>query len=684
MWRPTSPADPAARTARFVTVAATVVFALIVCRFQPWHLFVRETYSNDFYDEQARSFLRLQLAVRPEIPGQEGFVIDGSTYLYYGPFLALVRMPFALFGDLFSGRLARLSMIVAFVVFCTGCFHLLRVVATRWGGATSPWRAGTFVAAAACSPVLFLSGWVSVYHETELWAAAFAVWSFVSVLRLIEVPSPTRRQMLGLGGLLVAGILTRASVGLGVAAGVCLAVLVASRPLRTPASGTTTSGTTASGTTASDTPRPTWRTPTRRRLIATVFGASASGFVIHAAINWAKFGSPTKLPGQLQLLSLNDHARAAWFAGNNDSFFSLGFLETTVVHYLRPDTVRIERLFPFIRYGPLATDRGSYPMETITPSASLTTAATLLVAAALVGIVLVVRARAWTLLALTFGGAVAAAPTFTIGFIGNRYLVDMLPMLLAPAALAFVTLSISSFQWRRGVRIAVVGLVAWGAWCNVSLALWTQQLKEPGFTESRYRVDGWVFGDPAPALVDLVIGAPVPRDGTVALDRDPSIDRCSAVYIAEQGGWVALERSNDGRRLAGTVTLDGERTLVAGGDNWRITAIATTTSGTATSATATPDNGAPDEVRLEATVTPDDDGAGGASATSESIAVADDGTLVVDVVADPVMGQLWATVGGEPAVFVFAAPSGGAIPGRTVVVDDHPGDSLCRQLEARR
>ena len=31
-----------------------------------WQLFAREAYSNDFYDEQARSFLRFRLAVRPD------------------------------------------------------------------------------------------------------------------------------------------------------------------------------------------------------------------------------------------------------------------------------------------------------------------------------------------------------------------------------------------------------------------------------------------------------------------------------------------------------------------------------------------------------------------------------------------------------------------------------------------
>ena len=70
-------------------------------------------------------------AVRPEVAGHEGFLIDGRTYLYYGPFLAIVRLPFALFGDVFAQRLTRLSMIVGFVVYCTGAFHLLDL-ARRW------------------------------------------------------------------------------------------------------------------------------------------------------------------------------------------------------------------------------------------------------------------------------------------------------------------------------------------------------------------------------------------------------------------------------------------------------------------------------------------------------------------------------------------------------------------------
>ncbi len=643
MWRPTDPADSTARTARLVTIAATVVFALIVCRLRPWDIFIREAYSNDFYDEQARSFLRFRLAVRPDVPGPEGFLIDGATYLYYGPFLALVRMPFALFGDMFAGRLARVSMIAGFATFCTGCFHLVR----HLGPSASRWRIGGFVAVAACSPVLFLSGWVSVYHETELWAAAFAMWAIVGTMRLLHLHTVTTRQLAAAAFPLTAGILTRASVGLGVATGASLAIAIAFWSRRSSASA------------ADRDQNGAWRA------VGTVVGASVAGFATHAAVNWAKFGSPTKLPGQLQLLSLNDPVRAAWFAGNNDSFFSTKFLSTTVVQYLRPDTIRFERLVPFVRYGPLATDRSSYPLETITPSASLTASATLLLGVAILGVVVAVRRRRWTLLALIVGGAIAASPTFTIGFIGNRYLVDMMPLLLMPAALAFATIAMPSRTWSRLARIATVALVVWGAWCNVSLALWTQQLKEPGFTEWRYRTDGWIFGDPAPGLADLVIGAPVPRDGVVGLAHDDA-GACSGVYIAEQGTWVELERTNGSLELRGDLIAPSDPEVgigVVAGDDWQIGASAV-------------DGGfqfgffpgGPDQPTL-----------------GEVIDVPADGVVRdLTVVVDPIVGQLSVVVGDQLALFRFGAPPGQMVPFAGFTLDADPGDSLCRQLEARR
>ena len=687
MWR-TTPAEPTARTARTITIAFTVVFALLVCRGRPWDLFADAGFSNDFYDEQARSLLRLRLAVRPEVAGMEGFLIDGRTYLYYGPLLALARLPFALFGDLFAGRLTRLSMIIAYATLCTASFHLIHAArrpapltapltstsvsdsrhraspgsritdrdattpgsvsdsrhhASRrsrttggwrgWGdgdrGDVTRWRVGAFVAAVACSPALYLTGWVSVYHETELWAAAFAAWALVGLLRLAA--EPVRRHAVLAALAIAAALLTRAPVGIGMAVGGGLVALMI------------------------------WRTD--RRPALTVLAGCVAGFAAHVVVNVAKFGSPLSLPADQQVLSLTDPTRAAWFAGNNNSFFSLRFLPTTIVHYLRPDTVRFERLVPVVRFGPLATDRGSYPMETITPASSLTTTATLLLGAAIVGVVILAARRAWAPLALTLGGMVAAVPTFTIGFIANRYLVDMLPMLLVPAAFAFAALTLPNATWRRVARAAVLALVAWGTWTNVALALWTQNLKEPGFTEWRYRLDDVIFTDPAPALVsvDPTTSLPVPRDGVVGVSIDPATGACVGVHIAEQGRWVALERTSGALRLSGTVATPavGTPALVAGGDTW---SLVVSTDGVSVVATLI-DAGA----RTEGTPIP-----------------LGNGPVYVEIVDDPVVGIFSVTIDGEPALFRFGATTGMIVAGNALTPDGDPGDSLCRQLEARR
>ncbi|MFZ4810080.1 MAG: hypothetical protein ACOYL9_01935, partial [Ilumatobacteraceae bacterium] len=479
--------------------------------------------------------------------------------------------------------------------------------------------------AVACSPALALAGWTSVYHETELWAAVFALWAVVGMLRLMREPD-ARRHALVAAVAIAATILTRAPIGIGIALGCGLLALHLAR--------------------------------TARRSAAIVVAGCVIGFVGHVTVNALRFGTLLGLPVERQVLTLQDPDRLAWFAGNNDSFFSTRFLPTTVVHYLRPDTLRIERLLPFVRFGPLANDRGSYPVETITPSASLPAAATLLFVAALVGLVLIVRRREWSWLVLTFGAVAASIPTFLIGFVANRYLVDMLPALAVPAAVAFGSLQLHDARWRRGARVSVVALVVWGAWANTALATWQYGLKQPGFTALRYRVDGWVFGDPAPALVTIGDGDPVARDGVVGLVVDDELGTCTAVYIAEQGRWVPLERSEGARQLTGTLELAGDAPIdIVGGADWTITA------------------------------TPTADGwvvsADGIS-SGEPIDIGDATTVRVRVVNDPTNAELSVTVDGQTALFSFATLSLPMTPFEAFTTDPTADGSLCRQLEARR
>ncbi|CAN5544275.1 hypothetical protein BH10ACT2_BH10ACT2_23570 [soil metagenome] len=611
-------------SARRITLGATILVALILCRWRPWDFFDRGGFSTDFYDAQAHAFLHGHLDVAPEVAAAEGFLIGGKIYLYYGPLLALARLPFVLFGHWADGRLSRLSITLAFFAACTLSLHLARHVARLLGGGSSR-RYAVLVAAVAVSPALSLAGWNSVYDETEMWALALFLATAVALLRLWQ--TPTRRAAAIAVVFAAATILTRASVGLGAVTAVALVGVLL------------------------------WRR-NRRVAVATVLGAGVA-LLTNVAINLAKFGTLFDLPADRQVLTLRSARRAAWFAGNHGSFLSIRFLPTTFVHYFRPDAIRIERLVPFVRFGPRAAEYGSYPLESNTPAASLTASATLLFLLGIVGLWIVIRRRSWVLLGLFVGALVAAVPSFLIGFVANRYLTDMLPALIIPGAVAVAVVARPSRASARAAGRLVALLATWGLLVNVSLATWIQNLKEPGFTEMRYAIDDAVFGGAPPSVIDLVPGAPPPRDGVVAIDAD-----CAGLYIAEQGAWVALELADGERRLRGTATDALDSIVIAARQGTISIAFVDQTARVSFQSIAGDVvDGSPVEI--------------GNGTTGPSI----------DIASDPITNTLAVRVNGSTALFAFAAPDlGSATYSDSFVVGEATdgGTPICRDLSERR
>jgi hypothetical protein len=617
MWRRWRTDDPEARLARRITLAATALFALVVCRWHPFALFADTGFSNNFYDEQARAFWHLRLDVPAAVAGPEGFLIHGATYLYYGPLLALVRMPFVLFGHGIDGRLTRVSMIVAFAAACTATFHLGRHVA-RAMGPHSHRRVPMLVVSVAVSPLLALAGWTSVYHETELWAFALFITTIALLAGAHTEPSTAAITWAAIAS--VATVLTRASVGYGAMAAVVITGVLL------------------------------WRRQ-QRSLAVRAVGIALGGCVVNVAVNLAKFGTLLDLPADRQLLTLQDPHRAAWFAGTGGSFFSTRFIPTTVVQYLRPDGVRLERLVPFVRFGPLAHLFGSYPLEGNTPASSLTSSATVLFVAAVIGAVVVVRQRQWHVWPWMLAALVAAVPTFMIGFVANRYLTDLLPLLVIPAAFAF-----AAWEMRR-VRLARGGflvLAVWGAWCNVSLAVWTSELKNPSFTSLRYHLDDTVFGGSPPSVVRVAAGVRAPRDGVVGIDGE-----CDGLYVAEQGKWVGLERADGVRRARGTFH-SAAGTIFTSPDG--VLELVPTGSGAV--ARWTPVGGTPvDGTPVGTSLLPR-----------------------LDIASDPLAGGVTVSIDGHPSLFAFAAPLLADVTWSAEfepVTTPDRGTPICRFLQSR-
>ncbi|MFN3254247.1 MAG: hypothetical protein ACE37B_00995 [Ilumatobacter sp.] len=560
-WHPRTWSDDAAIWA--LIALAVALFWLLSTSWRPWDLFDRAGFSADFYDEQARSFLRGRLAVRPEVPGPEGFLIDGKTYLYYGPFLAILRVPLAIFGEVFVGRLVRFSMLVALVVLGRWTARLARAGYAVWAmnrDHATPGRGPQLVVVAAVlfSPAFFAAGWITVYHETEIWAFALAVVSLTLLAEWAASGFDDGRTLQWAIAAIVAATMTRAPIGLGIAFG--LGVIGLGLAWRT----------------RRDRGSAGWRP----------IGGAVGSLAAYCVVNVAKFGSLFSVPGDRQVLSLTDPARAAFFEATGGSFFSVRFLPTTLAQYLRPDTIRFERLVPGIRYGPLAENYGSLDVETVTPSSSLPVSATLLVILAVFGVAWLVRRRASTWLVLVGAGVLCAVPSFLIGFIANRYLIDMLPPLVVGAAIGVWVVADrvgdAGALVRRSATGAAVVAIVWGAWVNGALATWTLEYKSPGFTEFRSDVDATVFGGGDVGTVPAEPGGVVPRDGLVGLGGD-----CSGVYMAEQGVWVALERADGRSTVTGVIDeSSGASTRLAETDQWSVDAVIAPSSD-ATSVTIT-------------------------------------------------------------------------------------------------
>jgi hypothetical protein len=614
-WHRTS----VALSARRATLVASAVFWLLVTAGRPWLLFARGGFSTDFYDAQARAFLHLHLDVPSKIAGMEGFLMGGRTYLYYGPFLAVLRMPIALFGTATAGRLSAASMLLGFFVACTATWHVAEGVRRLVGGGSDR-RSTVLVAAVASSPLLGLAGWNSVYDETELWACALALVALAAAVEYIRRPS-IRSGVLAAGAASCA-FLTRSSVGLGALVGVGLVALLA------------------------------WRE--RRAALATL-GTAIVGVALGVVLNLAKFSTAFGLPADRQLLTLQDPGRAAWFAGNHGSFFGLRFIPTTLLQYLRPDAVRVERLLPLVRFGPLARNLGSYPLLGNTPAGSLPDAAALLLLAAAVGVVLVAVRRRLALLPLWLGTVIATVPTFAIGFIAYRYLVDLLPMLVLPAAVALALLRRPTWCTPRA-GVAAIGLaVVAGLWVNVSLGLWIQNLKRPGFTEVRYAVDDAIFGGTAPSALRIRPGAPVPRDGVVGVDGD-----CDGLYIAEQGAWVPLQLSDGTRVLRGTVDLASLPASIR--------------TATGNIVVAPVDDGV--VVRWEA--------ADGSTIVGDRV-LTRSVTVSVDATSDPILGHVEIDIDGQRSLFAFTSPpfAGASVDQTIRLFEPRDSSGICEPILRR-
>ena len=487
---------------------------------------------DSFFDSQTRALFDGHWDIPRGELGFEAFIVDDKAYTYFGLWPSALRMPIFAVTDAYDGRLTQLSILAAFVVFMAATARLGWRVRQCAYGDEMPSRvekiaAGmfTFILGAG-SVVLFLGSRPVVYHEAELWGAAWSIAAFASIVAYAR--EPNRADLVRAGTTTALALLSRGSVGLAplVALG-CLVLVHAVRLLRDFAN------------------------RDERKIVGGLLLATAVPFLLYAAVNVARFDHPWRLPIEDQVATQIDPIRPAIFEGTNGSLFAPKFVPTNTLAMFRPDAIAVDGLFPFITFPERAEEVGDITFATFDPAASLPVSMPLLFLLAIYGAIVVFGRRSAyaPTRVLVLGGIVGALGVMTIPFVNQRYQSDFLPLLVVLGTVG-VTAGVHRFAESRA-RWWLVALVAflgvWSVCVNFALALQYQRAYSPFPTETE-RAAYLGFQDDLDDALPGGSRATIERGDALP---DPAsggtffvLGECDGVYWSDGASWTAVERTN--------------------------------------------------------------------------------------------------------------------------------------------
>lgn len=427
-----------------------------------------------FYDLQAHSLLHLHWNVPARPLGIEGFHMDDGSYMYFGPWPAVLRLPIAAVTDGFDGRLTQPSMLLAFVValvFTARLAWRIRtlVLVDAPVRRVEQWVIGAFVFVVGTGSVLvFLGGQLLVFHEAAIWGVALAIGAFEAVIAFTVT---ARLRYLGFASLLtMLTLFSRPPLGAAPLAALGLLFLVAivgrgSRLVGFPDG------------------------VALRRLVIPLAAAVLVPVVLYVALNEVKFGTPFSLPFGRQVVTVFSPGHRAVLKANGGTLVGSQFIPTNLLQYFRPDAIRFSGSFPWVAFPGPAKVLGSVRFDWVTPASSVPASMPLLTVLGIVGLAAMLRPRRASALralrAPVLGCVAAGIVTVAFGFVAQRYLADFVPLfvLLALAGLFLLMrwsatrprASLMRFAWAAVALLAVLSV-----WFSTGLAFaWQNGLATP-------------------------------------------------------------------------------------------------------------------------------------------------------------------------------------------------------------
>jgi hypothetical protein len=513
---------------------------------------------GDRFDDQARSLLEGRLDVRPEVATIEGFESGGKTYLYFGIFPALLRIPILVFADA-DGRLGQLSILAATImVLLSVGWLLLTAVRMRAVAAKNPrtllgLSAVLGFVTCAGSPLVYLAHRGTVYNEAIAWGVAATLAGIACIVRFVDVRRPW--LLAAASACVGAALLSRVTTGVGpllLALAVCGLVVTGRLAL-------------ADG----------WL---RRRRVSlqrvVVIALAIIPLLAFGGIQFAKFGGLDVRPSQ-HVANRDSPAFEAYREANGDRYFRAAFVPTNLVALtVWPSALDVSSRFPWVRpeSSALPARVGDPVMlgRYWTGSLLVTQPIFLLLGAlGLVGLVRTARRGAEsrsrlvarTGLAAVAGAGIGGLLLAAYAYQYHRYVADVwVPLaVLAPFGVVVIA-GIGSTVARRVLAGCSVLLAAWGVWMNAALGVLDQS--ERAWSPSGAALRQLLWAERATgssrAWSTVEFGAPLPTDpplGALAV-----VGRCDALFMSagQDGVRVAWWPVELGPRFRLQVSLVGE------------------------------------------------------------------------------------------------------------------------------
>jgi hypothetical protein len=167
-----------------VLIAAVTVYYLFLLSNGTFQILAPELLDKVF-DNMLVHLLRGEFTVDRDAIDYEAVTRDGRSYTYFGVFPAMLRLLAMRFIDIAQAELARLSCLVAVVIFVVLQLRMLLIThCSLPAGNQVPGLFTVMVAATVLSgPQLYILGSAWVYHEPILWGAVLAAAFNLIVMR---------------------------------------------------------------------------------------------------------------------------------------------------------------------------------------------------------------------------------------------------------------------------------------------------------------------------------------------------------------------------------------------------------------------------------------------------------------------------------------------------------------------